>query len=685
MKVNWDSKYIAIDYETFLISSEAPVPKPVCLSYYDGENEGLIVGLDNISSFITRALESGIELIAHNMTFEGLVTLKYLSCDPRLIFKALNTGLFFCTLVYEKILNNVREKHNYELSLAGLVQKYFDTDISAGKGEDAWRMRYAELDGVPLSDWPEEAKEYAISDSVWAYKVREAQITEAEVNYKETVKDEILLNLAAKFGMLVDLDRAKTLKAELEAHLNPMYDFLLSNGFARRNKLGVVSKNVKVLQQYILDNFKGVKYTCKGAVDVKGETLGELLAEKPDDKVLKTFIEIKVYEKALTTYANRLCTATPLIYTDYNAVLATNRTSSRQSRLYPSLNIQNQPRELKNVTYDIRNCFIPRPGYKLVAIDYNGLELASCGNQLFEVYGESAMADVINSGNQPVDLHSKFGAFVLNIPYEEFIAGKKSDPRIKKLRQFIKAPHLGFPGGIGYDVMRSLLVKQGIFPKFRVIAVFKTEPAAKAMWYKLRQECEFLRIKRMTIDTWAVVFDELVGLKRKMFDMYPELETFLRKTHYNYQTGHHKWLKNDWGEWEKEPMHLYEVAGFKRDYCTYTALCNGLLMQTPSACGAKRMVSNLVEKYYGSNEVHILAFIHDEVVAEVLDNDRSEQNVADMSEVMIDSMHTVLPNVRIAVEASYMDYWMKSGGIWEKTYFKDAPAKQKSSDLQYAD
>lgn len=684
MKIDWASKRIAIDYETHLISTETPVPKPVCLSYFDGTNAGLIIDKKEMEFLIKKALESGMELIAQNMTFEALVTLKYLDIDYKIIFNALANGQFFCTLIYEKLLNNVRVKENKQLSLDKLVLKYFKKDISDTKAEDAWRTNYIKLEGVPIAEWPQEAIDYAINDSIWAYKIREIQIKEYELKYNSAVKDEIMLNIAAKRGMLVDKDRAYTLKKELEAHLTPMYEYLIDNGFAqRRKKDGKITKNIKSLQQYVKANFKGIKHTPKGNIDVKGETLNELLAEDPENKILRTFLNIKDYEKALTTYANRLIQADPYIYTDYNAVLATNRTSSRQSKFYPSVNIQNQPREVKNVTYDIRNCFIPRPGYKLVSIDYGGLELLSCGNQLLKIFGTSAMADVINSGDFPVDLHSKFGAFALGISYEEFLAGKKTDPKIKSLRQFIKAPHLGFPGGIGYDVMRSLLVKQGIFPNLRIIETFKSEHAAKAFWYQLRQECDHLRIKRVAYDTWAVVFDELVGLKRKMFDMYPELETFLKKTHFQYETGKTAWQKNDWGEWEKEPMHLYEVDGFVRDNCTYTALCNGLLMQSPSACGAKRMVSNLVEHYYESSDVIILAFIHDEIVAEVKDTESAEQHVADMSEIMIDSMHTVLPNVRISVEASYMDYWMKSGGIWEKTFFKNAIDKQLTRELQY--
>src|SRR5579864_378616 len=39
----------------------------------------------------------------------------------------------------------------------------------------AWRLRYSELDGIPVSQWPPEARQYAIDDASWARKAYEWQ------------------------------------------------------------------------------------------------------------------------------------------------------------------------------------------------------------------------------------------------------------------------------------------------------------------------------------------------------------------------------------------------------------------------------------------------------------------------------------------------------------------------------
>ena len=63
---------VGIDFETHLISQEMPNPKPICLSYYDGTNSGILVGKD-IEEYLHKILSSDAKIIAHNMSFEANV------------------------------------------------------------------------------------------------------------------------------------------------------------------------------------------------------------------------------------------------------------------------------------------------------------------------------------------------------------------------------------------------------------------------------------------------------------------------------------------------------------------------------------------------------------------------------------------------------------------------------------
>ena len=68
---------ISFDFETHLISNEQPAPKPVCLSYYDGSEEGLLVGMEDMGIYLKRVLSSNETIVAHNMRFEALVIDKH--------------------------------------------------------------------------------------------------------------------------------------------------------------------------------------------------------------------------------------------------------------------------------------------------------------------------------------------------------------------------------------------------------------------------------------------------------------------------------------------------------------------------------------------------------------------------------------------------------------------------------
>ena len=96
------------------------------------------------------------------------------------------------------------------------------------------------------------------------------------------------------------------------------------------------------------------------------------------------------------------------------------------------------------------------------------------------------------------------------------------------------------------------------------------------------------------------------------------------------------------------------------------------MMQTPAAAGAKKAMVQLVKEFEHNKDCNVLAFIHDEVIIEVRKDSPDKFRIIDrVSEILIDNMQIVLDSVRIAVEADLMDYWKKSGGNWQKTYWKN--------------
>lgn len=669
--------YTAIDFETYLISGEQPIPKPVCLSYHNALGSGLIIGFEEMREYLKKLLSSSETIIAHNLKFETLAIVKHFPELRELVDRKYKNNQFFCTLIYEKLLDNVRKKAGFKYGLDSLVLKYFKEDISESKNDpDSWRMRYSELDGVPREKWPQEAIDYAIEDSVWAFKVAALQ-RQVPIDANLSYSAEHYLNLMGLDGIYVDRSRVLELEAELKAKLDPKYKALEEKNMAQMQKNGRYKKNLKGFRQYIESLNVPLEYTAKGTISTSGESLNKYLAAS-NDQSLQDYLDVIKYEKIQTAFVSRLKTAKPLIRTEYNAVVSSGRTSSRTSTNFPSVNIQQMPREVPNVKWDIRNCFVPRPGFKIVSIDYSGLELSATAHQLLQITGKDDMLNVLNSGKSPVDMHSMFAFRVYKLKtkdktmtYEKFVANKKKEG-FKEYRQLAKPINLGFPGGIGYDTMRTLLAREGIYPKLEVLEEASNENALQWKARRFRMEGYPVRIRRTEKFKYQLVYDELVSLKQELFDLYPDLGYFLREGHKEYLTGETKHIKNDFGEWEEEPVYAFEVNGFARDWCTYTQFCNGYLMQSPSAIGAKKAMVKIISEYQGSKIMRPLAFIHDEIVFEVAEDMPTIQAVIkDVSEIMIDEMQSVLFCARITVEAEAFDYWKKAGGFYEDTYWKD--------------
>lgn len=673
-------KLMSIDFETYRIGEDAYYPKPVCLSYYDGINKGLIGGGDPYLTDFLEEILSKKTVIAHNASFECGVIYTWFPHLRPLLLKAIEEDRIVCTKIKEDLIDNCRENQRKKSNLANLVLHYFQTDISDTKTEDAWRLNYDKLDNVPLNKWPKDAREYAINDSIWAYKIyfRQHKVPGEQLSTKAA----IYLNLTAAKGLHINTERVQILETEIYEHLEKHYELLIKNNICYKEEGQKRPKNnMNNLREYIKNNVERPRYTKKKNIQSTKEALFYYLGIK-EDPILRSFMEVASYDKILTAYISRL-KGNKIIRTQYSTTKSTGRTSSSSSKLYPSVNIQQMPREVKGVTWDIRNCFIPRPGFKLVSIDYSGLELTAAADRLYKLNKYSSLRDKINYGNEPVDLHSILGAKLMSsdlgriVTYQEFLDHKK-DKAYADYRQLAKPINLGFPGGIGYSTMRGIIAKAGLQVKYEIVTSFKTRKEAQYQLFKAKSkskagELNNFRVERTGKAEYSIVYDEMVKLKRNFLELYPELERFLTLSHKKFLDGTKSKLvfDKDFSEWVEEPMYKYKTDSFERRWVTYTAFCNSYLMQEPSATGAKKMCNKVINKYIENPNMNFLAFIHDEVLFEVKDDENKYKIVDDVAELMIDYMGKELSTVRIAVEATIMDYWSKSGGEWSKVYWKD--------------
>ncbi len=128
------------------------------------------------------------------------------------------------------------EAKKAKFHLSDRVLAYFGVDISEAKTDpNAWRLRYAELDGIPAADWPEGAVSYAMDDAVWALAVAVAQSEPQQgpagdaakaplVDADGWVNDEFnqirasyALHLESVWGVRVDNEEARAFAAEVHA------------------------------------------------------------------------------------------------------------------------------------------------------------------------------------------------------------------------------------------------------------------------------------------------------------------------------------------------------------------------------------------------------------------------------------------------------------------------------------
>lgn len=182
---------VGFDFESHLSVPGNITPRVVCLSRHvegiddDHGHTDLTTDYATMKRWWLEALDDPTALIViQNAAFDVLEAAVHLGVPLSRLLLALEEGKIVDTMVREQLAGiafgwsqervmavDPRTRQPFSVSLAAIVNAHFNVDISGDKkSPDAWRMRYSELDGVPLEEWPEEAVSYAEMDSVWAVR-----------------------------------------------------------------------------------------------------------------------------------------------------------------------------------------------------------------------------------------------------------------------------------------------------------------------------------------------------------------------------------------------------------------------------------------------------------------------------------------------------------------------------------
>lgn len=425
--------------------------------------------LDLIEELLARE----VYLVGANIVFDMAVCA---ANRPHLlvpIFRAFEQGKIISTDIIEKLrkIAHGRNKFDYihkrkpRYSLAEMVDEYLGEKLEGKKGTDVWRLRYKELDDVPLADWPVEAVDYAVNDAIYTARVFMAQqeaagndavFTETLVDLRRQTMAAFGLYMMRVWGFRTDPLAVDMLDSELHEAVDSELEYLLEAGIykeklTKKRKTGLIerklSKNMKVITEMVRVAFEEMDEPCPYTEGGKGEikkpkpkTDGETLLETLNDDLIR-LARTMGDKKLLDTYVPILRSGTKWpINPFYNVMVDSGRTSCSRP------NIQNQPRK-----GGVRECFVPLPGYVFVGCDYHTAELRALAQYCLTTFGVSAMAEALahtEAWPHGKDLHLVMAAALLGISYEEAEKNKKRKD-VKEARQLSKVLNFGYPGGLG--------------------------------------------------------------------------------------------------------------------------------------------------------------------------------------------------------------------------------------------
>lgn len=695
------AKVIGWDVETHLFEPGNLTPKMVCLSASGGADTlpvaqewwrgippewrgakalftpdafgtgewKLLASADLAADFMSLAVSEADVVVAHNGSYDwGVLCNEHPWLLP--IFVGLvEEGHVSCTKVREMLLCIAHDNFKFDrrtrsvpkFSLAYAVKVYFGVDLSSTKsGGDVWRLRYSELDGVPLDQWPQKAIDYAIDDAVWARRVYleqakpqslpEGELVDADgvvTNEKLQVGADFALHLMACHGVYTDPVAVEQFRTNVTVLAEEADKAAVRGGFWKLNKCkqcdgtGVPAdgndlpyrgqtcafceglphdecvargyyksrakhkegRNMKRLYALVDHAYGGhPPKTDTGRVATDSDTL-----MGSDDPDLIAYAEGSSYRKLLETYVPIVERGTEVAITSGpNVLVRSGRTSWRDP------NWQNPPQK-----GGFRRCVVPRRGKVFCSADYSSVELCTLAQACLDFFGYSVMADAINAGK---DLHLWYGVRIYNadtgagLSYEEAeaILADTSHPlraTLKDYRQRAKAANFGFPGGLGIHT----------FVQY-----------AKGYGLKLDAN-QADELKRLWLDAWPEMTD--------YFNMMSEAANI------------------------GERFTIKQLrSGRLRGGCSYTSGAN-TIFQGLAADGAKIAMWELMKACYTEPDsvlfgVRPVMFIHDEFIFEG-DAETAHEWAHEASRIMVEAMKMVVPDVDIKAEPALMERWLK--------------------------
>jgi len=658
----------AIDTETFLFFPGYMAPELVCASYADKKGSGVLHGNDPILEQWFEDRLNG-ETIWANAPYDlAVIAAKF----PRLIkviFRALDEGRVHDVQTREKLLDLARGTFRFEEDEDGnvFVKGYSLFAIALRRlnrylEKDTYRMRYHELWDVPLEEWPPGAIDYATDDAqatLDTYK-KQRKLKKYLGDEAAQVRAHFALHLMTCRGFMTDPEKVDELEKRTRKEIKKIKGKLMDLGLVRedgsRDMKAAIRRIIRVTKKDVVLTEGGLSLLREGMsakkVLRKARREGKYVSVSYDaailsgDDVMIAFSQYGRLRNLITGSIKDFRAGSVLpIQSRFDLLKATGRTGSSGP------NIQNLRR-----AKGVRECFVAREGFALLAHDYESAELHTLAQVCTTLFGFSRLADALNGAGDfsqyvgGVDVHVWVGAQLARIEYDDAILFTRKleslsdDERqrifdltqardelelrerfeetaetVASMRQLAKAANFGFPGGCSAKRFVAIAKSWGVEISIR----------------------EAAKLKQLWLDTW------------------PELALYFE------YVGSCKFGQG---------FYFVKQVGVERirSNCTYTAACNSLF-QGLASDGAKAALYEVTKATFGFRghgadlwydpEHPLLGsacvnFVHDEIITET---PLRKVHVAaqEKKRIMEEEMNRFTPDCPTSVEPTAMIHWSK--------------------------
>lgn len=599
---------VAFDTETALFRPGVMAPEMACLTFQADGGPPHIFHVDQAREHIERWLrDPEILLVGHNVQYDMAVICAQWPDLLPLVFEAYRADRVTDTMFRQKLLDIAAGCYRGRMGDDNKWRKYgysLDDCIYRVRGsrldKDTWRLRYGEFISVPLDQWPEGARQYPLEDARATLDVYQAQEVHAHPFLADQFR-QARYYWALQLSSIWGLRTSRSGVATFEQATTEAFEEVRQECISNGLVRQDGTRNIKAAMEAMVAACEAEGLEVR-LTDGGKPTLEKDACDAIDDPVIKSYSEFLTLAKILSNDVPMLLAGTTFPVHPHYDLADTGRTTCTGP------NIQALRRKK-----GIREAFVPRPGKVFAQADFEGLELHTLAQACKELVGFSELGDVLNKG---VDAHSELAASILGTTYDD-IRAKIKDKNSKEydVRQAAKVANFGFPVGLG--------AKSLVFYARKTYGVSITEPQAKI-------------------------------LKQQWLARWPEMREYFAFV----------------GELCDNPSGLGTVhqlfVGRQRGGSRYTAACSSF-SQGLGGDAAKEAVWRVTEAMYTKPDSplygdHIVAFVHDEIIAEVDDDDTAHEAAIELSKLMREGANMYIKDYPVEAPPVLMRMWSKEAG-----------------------